>query len=321
VPEERDDVGSPRVGALVAAAVLAAAVALTAGACGSGGGDTTPARSTAAPGEGKPPVVLGARNFTEQFVLGQLYRQALEAKGYEVRLRTNIASTERIDKALTSGQIDGYPEYTGRLLADVARAGRPPASAQAAYDALAAFERRRGITALDGTPFSDADGVAVKRDFAARHHLVQVGDLRRAGRLTLGGPREFEARSTGLAGMRRAYRLTGVVFKALSIGVQYTALDSGRIQAADVFATDARLRGSRYTVLADPRHVFGFQHVVPVFNRRVIAAQGPAFARTINAVSAKLTTRAMRRLNAAVEIDKDSPAGAAGKFLRANGLR
>ncbi|PZS36593.1 MAG: hypothetical protein DLM61_00010, partial [Pseudonocardiales bacterium] len=90
---------------------------------------------------------------------------------------------------------------------------------------------------------------------------------------------------------------------------------------ADVFTTDARLRSGSYTVLDDPKHVFGFQHVVPIFNRKVIAAEGPGFAQTINALSARLTTRAMQKLNAAVDIDKDSPEKAARAFLRANGLR
>src|SRR5580700_9356753 len=106
---------------------LAAAIAVVlVAACGSSKKSTT-ASSTAAPttssstssgkpGAGKPAVVLGDKNFPEEYILGSLYQQALEAKGYTVTLKGNIGSSEIIWKALTSGQIQMYPEYTGTLL-------------------------------------------------------------------------------------------------------------------------------------------------------------------------------------------------------------
>src|SRR5205085_12292196 len=72
------------------------------------------------PGKGKPAVTLGDKNFTEEFNLGELYAQALRAKGFIVKVKSNIGSSELIDKALTSGKIDLYPEYTGVLLSEVA---------------------------------------------------------------------------------------------------------------------------------------------------------------------------------------------------------
>jgi osmoprotectant transport system substrate-binding protein len=84
--------------------------------------------------------------------------------------------------------------------------------------------------------------------------------------------------------------------------------------------TDPPLRTARYAVLADPRRVFGVQNVVPVFSRAVVAAEGPVFTRTVDAVSAKLTTQAMRRMNAAVELDKRDPGDVARDFLHANGM-
>ncbi|MEA2398635.1 MAG: osmoprotectant transport system substrate-binding protein, partial [Thermoleophilaceae bacterium] len=95
------------------ASLLAVVLALALGACGSSSkktssnGSSTPSGQ---PGKGKPAVTLGDKNFTEEFVLGQLYKQALEAKGFTINLKNNIGSTEIIDKALTSGKIDMYPE-------------------------------------------------------------------------------------------------------------------------------------------------------------------------------------------------------------------
>ena len=302
------------------AAALGVASALAVAACGGHGNPGAAARSGAKPGAGKPPVLIGAGNFTEQLVLGQLYAQALRTRGYDVTLRPDVASAQLLHKALASGQIDGYAESTRTLLTSVAHIARRQSSARAAHATAKAFEARHGFDVLAATPFSDVDAVAVTSQFARRNRLRALGDLRRLRGLRLGGPREFETRLTAPTGLARTYGLAGVSFVALSIGQQYGALDAGRIQAANVSTTDPRLRAARYVLLDDPQHVLGFGNVVPIFNRRVIAAEGPDFARTVDAVSARLTLRAVRELKAAVEVEKASPAEAARRFLRAHRL-
>src|SRR5205814_10727236 len=111
------------------------------------------------PGAGKPAVTLGDKNFPEQFTLGQLYAQALRAKGFKVNVKENIGSTELIDKALTSGKVDLYPEYTGIGLTAVAPDTKPPSSAQDAYDRFKAFQEKRGFTLTDKTPFEDKNTI------------------------------------------------------------------------------------------------------------------------------------------------------------------
>src|SRR5581483_3701557 len=109
--------------ALLAVVVLAACGSSSSSTSSSGGASASSGSSFSAssgssgsssqPGKGKPPIVLGDKNFTEEFILGDLYQQALQAKGYTVTLKANICSSELTDKALTSGQIQMYPEYTG----------------------------------------------------------------------------------------------------------------------------------------------------------------------------------------------------------------
>jgi osmoprotectant transport system substrate-binding protein len=137
---------------------------------------------------------------------------------------------------------------------------------------------------------------------------------------TIGGAPEFATRFEGLVGLKQEYGLTNVKFKPLAIGLQYKALDDGQVQVADVFTTDGQLQGKKYTVLKDPKNVFGFQNVAPVVSKKAVTAEGPAFTQTLNAVSAKLTTPAMQQMNGAVDLDKNQPAAVAGKFLMANGL-
>ncbi len=305
--------------------ILVVALALTTGlaACGSdGGGDSTNGGTQAAaqPGKGKPPVTLGTKNFTEQFVLGQLYKQALEAKGYSVALKQNIGSTEIADKALRSGQIDLYPEYIGIFNTAVAGDAKAYPSVGAAFAAGQAYARRHGYTLLPLTPFTDVDALAVTPDYARAHNLSSVADLAAIRGLKLGAPPEFRQRETGLVGLARVYGIRDVDFSPLTIGLQYQALDNGKIDTADVFTTDGQLQGGRYVVLDDPKNVFGFQNVTPIVSSKVLSAEGPGFAQTLNAVSRVLTTRAMQQMNSAVAIDKQSPADVAQQYLQANGL-
>jgi osmoprotectant transport system substrate-binding protein len=305
--------------ALVAALALATGLA----ACGGGddGGSTVGSTQAAGqPGKGKPAVTLGTKNFTEQFVLGQLYKQALEAQGFTVALKQNIGSTEIADKALRSGQIDLYPEYIGIFNTAVAGDTKAYPSAEAAFAAGEAYARRHGFTLLPLTPFTDVDALAVKPDYARANDLGSVADLASIRGLRLGAPPEFRQRETGLVGLARVYGIRDVDFSPLTIGLQYQALDDGKIDVADVFTTDGQLQSGRYVVLDDPKNVFGFQNVTPIVSTDVLRAEGPAFARTLNAVSRKLTTRAMQQMNAAVAIDKQSPADVAQQFLQANGL-
>lgn len=305
---------STKRGAVVAAATLAMGL----GVAGCGGKENGPGGK---PGAGKPPLTLGSKNFTEQFILGQLYEQALEARGFRVTLKNNIGSSEITDKALTSGKIDAYPEYTGTILSTVAGRKARPTSAKQAYREAKRFEQQRGFTLTRPTPFFNTDALAVLRSYAKRSHLKQISDLRRLGSsVTYGAPPESRTRFEGLVGLRRVYGLTQMKFKPLAIGLQYKALDGGQIQTADVFTTDGQLNGDRYKVLRDPRHVFGFQNVAMVVSRKMLAAEGPAFEKTIDAVSEKLTTAAMRRMNAAADLDKVPPAQVAHKFLKANEL-
>ena len=300
---------------VVLALVLAAGMA----ACGSKKKSSSTTVS-GQPGKGKPAVKLGTKNFPESFILGQLYKQALEAKGYTVQFK-NIGSTEIIDKALTSGQINVYPEYTGEIVLTVEGQKQSPKTADATYAAAKAFQEKRGFTLLDKTPFFNTDALAVKPPFAQKNGLRSDADLKKLKHFTYGAPPENKTRFTGVIGMKKVYGLNNFTFKPLAIGLQYKALDQGQIDVADVFTTDGQLQGGKYTVLTDPKAVFGFQNVAPVVKKSVLSQEGPAFAQTMNAVSAKLTLEAMRKMNGAVSLDKQDPGKIADQFLRANGLK
>jgi osmoprotectant transport system substrate-binding protein len=269
----------------------------------------------------KPTIVIGTKNFAEEFILGQLYKQALEAKGFKVAYKENIGATEIVHPALTSGKINFYPEYTGVVVQVVNHRTSSPATAGATYRLAKALEAKKGITALNPTPFNDTDALAVTNATASKYGLKSVGDLAKVGSFKLGGPPTCKTRTTCFLGYTKRYGITKASFFPLGIGLSYTALDKGQVLAADVFTTDPPLaKPSKYTVLADPKHVTGFQNVTPLVKSSVVKAAGATFTKTVNAVSAKLTTPAIAAMNKAFYVDKQSAKSIAQKFLKANGL-
>jgi osmoprotectant transport system substrate-binding protein len=287
---------------------------------GCGGSDKPQSATGDAPEQA--PLRIGTKNFAEQFLLGELYRQALEAKGFPVELKTNIGSSEIIHQALTDGALDMYPEYVGVLLSEVAGVRSRPRSPRAAYEAAQAFEARKGFTMLGMTPFSDANALAVTPAYAKRHDVHGIADLRRVrGTVRIGAPPEFQTRFEGLIGLAQRYGLHNAKAQAIAIGRQYAALDSGRVDVAAVFTTDGQLAGGRYVLLDDPRGVFGTQHVAPIISRAALRAHGPHLQAVIDAVSRRLTASAMRRMNAEVQLQRRAAAAVADRFLRAQGLK
>jgi osmoprotectant transport system substrate-binding protein len=278
------------------------------------------ASGTAAAPTASPTIVIGTKNFTEEYVLGQLYKQALESAGFTVSYKENIGSSELIDTAITSGKINFYPEYTGVIVQDLAKQTSPKTAA-ATYTAAKKFEQTRGLTLLNATPFYDTDSFGMLTSTAKKLGVKTIGDMKKVKSFSFAGYPECDKRITCLLGLKQIYGLTQAKFVQLASISVYTLLDQGKITAGDVFSTDPQLAGSKYTVLADTKHIFGFQNVAPVVSQKTLSAAGPKFAQIVNAVSAKLTIQAMIAMNKAVAIDKATPAAVAAGFLKANHLK
>ena len=176
-------------------------VALLIGLMACGGAGASPAA--------KPTVTIGSKNFTEQFILGQLYKQALEAKGYTVKYSENIGSSELIDTALKSGKINFYPEYTGVIVADLAHQ-KAPKSAAANYAAAKKFEESRGNTLYAQTPFYDSDSFGMLTSTAKKYGVKTIGDMKKVKSFTYAGFPECRTRITCLLGLKQIYGLTQV---------------------------------------------------------------------------------------------------------------
>jgi osmoprotectant transport system substrate-binding protein len=313
----------PRARWVAALAAVATAVGLSA--CGGSGDDGKAATATATtpgiPPQPGPPIKIGTKDFTEEFILGELYSQALRAEGFKVRLKSNIGASEVTYQALANGSLDMYPEYVGTLLSELANDTNRPSDPSAAYLRAKRFEERSGFTLLAATPFSDSEALAVTPKFARRHGVRSIADLRGLSpKPRIGAPKEFRSRFEGLIGLRKVYGLHAPRFKMLDFGARYPSLDTGKADVVAVFTTERQLAGNRYVVLDDPRGLFAIQHVAPIISEKALASHGPRLRKVIDAVSAKLTTAAMRRMNGAVDIDGRAPREVAAEFLRSQAL-
>jgi osmoprotectant transport system substrate-binding protein len=314
---------APALSVLVALALLVAGCGGSDDKSSSSSSSSSGGSSAAAsqPGKGKPPITIGTKDFTEEYVLGELYAQALRAKGYTVNLKRNIGSTEIIDKALTSNQIDAYPEYAGETVTSTFAKNVRTSSREKLTNMAKQLYADRGQVTSNPTPFEDVDAIITLKEFAQKNNLQTVADLKNLDHFTLAGQAPFKGRIAGLKGMKEIYGIHNVTFKQLPPGLQYRALDRGDVDTADAFTTDPQLASGKYTVLKDPEGVFSFQNVLFVVNKAKYDALGGApFMAVINKVNSLLTAPAIQSMNKAVLTDKKEAADVAGQFLKANGL-
>jgi osmoprotectant transport system substrate-binding protein len=294
-----------------AAYAVSLGVALLIGLLVTGGAGASPAA--------KPTIVVGTKNFTEAYVLGELYKQALQAKGYTVKYKANIGSSELIDTAFQSGKINFYPEYVGVLVTDIAKL--PAKKSLAATTAAARTweaSKRHGVV-YNVTPFSDSDSFGLLTSTARKYGVKAIGDMKKVKSFSFAGFPECATRTTCLLGLKNVYGLKQTKFVPLGSISVYTLLDKGTVTAGDVFSTDPQLQDkAKYTVLKDTKHIFGFQNVAPIVSKKVDSS---ALRKAVNAVSRTLTLPAIQAMNKAVAIDKQSPAKVADAFLKANHLK
>ena len=307
-----------------AAFAISFGVALLIGlvACGGGGGGGGSSNNTTSSAGPKPTIILGTKNFGEEYILGQLYGQALQAKGFKVEYKGSFGSSELADKAITSGKMNFYPEYTGVVALDLAQVKNAPKSANATYQAAKQFEEGRGLTMLDPTPFADTDTFTTLTSTAHKDGLKTMSDLSKLKSFSYAGYPECETRITCILGMKQIYGLKNIKFISLGNISVYTLLDQGKATGGDGFSTDPQqLQKNKYTALVDDKHIFGFQQVAPVVKQSLLkGANGSLLASVCNAVSAKLTLGAMQAMNKAYVVNKATPKEIAHGFLKANGL-
>jgi osmoprotectant transport system substrate-binding protein len=269
-------------------------------------------------------ITVGSFNFPESILLAYLYAGALSARGYPVRVLPDLGSRELVDPALMTGLVQVVPEYAGSALEFVSL-GQEHATASAAstVSALDAWMGARGVIVAQPAAAQDNNAIVVTSATAARYRLHEVSDLAAvAPRLIFGGPPECTERPYCLPGLRRTYGLRFRAFVGLDAGGPLTrqALLAGDIDVALLFTTDPAIRERHLVVLADNRRLQPAENVVPVLRRAIAQRYGTGLVAALNAVSARLSARALLALDAQVELDGRGPEAVAERWLRDQGL-
>jgi glycine betaine/choline ABC-type transport system substrate-binding protein len=313
--------------ALMAAFVLALGVA----ACGDddddegdGGGGGTGELIESNPDNSGVEITVGSKNFTEQFILGEIYAQGLEAAGYTVNTDLSLGSEQVALQALEAGEISGYPEYTSTALTsffELAPEDVPNDAAEATDQSQAEFEQR-GLVAFEPAPFDSANAVGLLKTTADELGVETVSDLEgQSQNLTLFGSPECRQRVDCLVGLEDGYGLQFRQFTPVDIEQRYPVLDDGQADLSILFTTDPQLssQADTYVILEDDQGVFPAGNPIFVASQSVVDEAGPDFQATIEQVQQGLTLEVMQELNARVDLDKEEPAAVATQYLQEEG--
>jgi osmoprotectant transport system substrate-binding protein len=301
-------------------AVLTAGLALLVSACGGDPLAGSPGGSAAQQPPAPADVIgVGSANFPESRVLGEIYAQALEARGIAVRRDLGIGSREVYFRSLQDGSTDLIPEYTGNLLQHI-NTQTTATAPDAVYAELGQY-LPPNLTVLEQSAAKNKDAVVVTSETAQRYGVRSIADLApHCGELVFGGPPEFAERPYGLPGLERLYNCTFSEFRSLDAGgpITVAALADGDIQAADLFTTDPTISDNGWVILEDPANNFAAQNVVPLINK----AKATDEVRTaLNAISAALTTESLVEMNRKLlDAGNNTVESVAKDWLTANNL-
>lgn len=260
-------------------------------------------------------VIVGSKNFTEQVLLGELLAQTLERHGIAVERRLNLGGTFICDRAIRSGDIDAYVEYTGTALTAIFKA--PVAhDANAVLNSVREAYARAGVSALAPLGFNNTFAILVRRDDAARLGLRSIGDLRAVERdWTPGFGYEFVERADGYRGLLAAY---GLRFthepRVMDLTLMYRALAERQVDVVSGDATSGLITALDLAMLADDRAYFPPYHAIPVV-RTAVLLRRPEVRSALSELAGRVSEDDMRAMNYAVDVKHQDAAATVRAFL------
>ena len=268
-------------------------------------------------------VIVGSKDFTEQFIVAEMYAQLLEKEGFTVERKLNLGGTPIAHEAMMNGDIDLYPEYTSTGLLTMLKLD-PIQDAQEIYTTVkSGYEQQYNLTWLTPSPFNDTQALAMTKEVAAQYGIQTYSDLsQKAPELVLGGPAEFLEREDGLKGLQQAYG--GFEFKEvkqLGTGsLRYQALLEGQVDVVVAFGTDGAIKGNDLLLLVDDLVFYPIYNVAPVIRQDTLEKY-PQIEKILNDFAPLLTDDIMSGLNWQVDgPEGKEPADVARAFLLEKGL-
>jgi osmoprotectant transport system substrate-binding protein len=309
-------------------ALGAAALVLIASACTPGGSGSTSASASGAASSQtaeKPTVKIGSAAFYEASVVGEMYAQALEAKGFTVDRHLEIGERPAVHKAMDSGDVNLIPEYLGGLAGELTGSADLPADPQDAWDDLQQPLADKGWVAFDFSPGTDADGFAVRAETAQQFSLASMSDVAKvADKLAWGVAPGCPENPVCAPGLKSTYGIDLEKLDVQSLPPCSTqiadALNNEVIDVAQVCTTQPDIVASNLTLLEDDKHLQPAQNIVGVATQELADAGGMDLADTIDSINAELTTEVLTQLGVEINVDQRDIADVAHDFLAEKGL-
>lgn len=268
-------------------------------------------------------VKVGSKDFTEEFILAEMYALLLEDAGFKVERKFNLGGTPLAHAALVKGDIDLYPEYTSTGLLTVLKMS-PIADAKAVLEEVRkGYKDQFKLEWLEPAVFNNTQALATTKDVSEKYGIKTYTDLAaRAGELRMGGPAEFAEREDGIKGLQKAYGgFQFKEFRQLGTGsLRYEALKNGQVDVVVAFGTDGQISGLGLVLLKDDKHFYPVYQAAPVVRADVLE-KNPKIAEALNRLAPLLTDEIMAGLNWQVDgPDKKEFAAVAKAFLQEKGL-
>ena len=259
-------------------------------------------------------VVIGSKNFTENEIVAEIYALALEDAGIDVERKFDISSSV-VHTAITSDEIDLYPEYTGTGLIAVLEEN-PITDAQAVYDEVKKqYEDKFKITWLDYSPANDGQGLVIRTAAAEKYNISTISDLQKhATELRFASQGEFDERADGIPALEKVYGPFD--WKSSTVydnSLKYQILEKDEGDVIPASTTEGNLVDDQFTLLEDDKYVWPPYNLAPIVRDEVLKAH-PEIEDTLNKISPKITTEEITKLNAKVDVDKESYKDVAKEF-------
>lgn len=269
-----------------------------------------------------PTIIIGSTNFEEQAIVSNLYGDVLSHAGYSVTVEPALGTRAVVVPALEQGQLDLEPDYAASLLAflngGVAEAAG--SNIKLAVPADKKFLAKFGATVLNPAPAIDTNVFVVTKATAKKYNLTTISSLKAvASKLVLGGPPECPQNALCEPGLKKVYGLHFKSFKSLDEAgpLSVAALKNGEVQVVELFSSDGNVVSNNFVALTDNKHLEGADQIIPVIRNSV---DTPGVAKVLNALSAKLTTVQISKLNLLVTAEKENPVTVAARWLQQQGL-
>jgi osmoprotectant transport system substrate-binding protein len=266
--------------------------------------------------------VIGAKNFTEQVVLGELLAQEIEAKSHlKVERRFYLAGSYICQQALISGRIDAYVEYTGTALTAILKQPMDRDPGRVLDTVRRLYAARYGVAVAAPLGFENTFAMVIRGDDAGRLHLTTLSQAAQyAPQWRLGVGYEFEQRPDGLTGLNAAYGLKfSTAPRTMDLGLLYRALNARQVDMIAANSTDGPIQALGLKVLEDDRHYFPPYQGVPLV-REDAMKRWPQVETALDALAGKITAEDMRTMNEAVDGQHRDPAEVVREFRAKNQL-